>query len=92
VISRFIPAVNLPPFFAGLYALDYGRYIAANLAGAVLWCGITVFLGYYIGGLDIIQDYLNLLMDLAILAAILALGYAAGRLAWERQKRRSVTA
>jgi len=84
VISRFIPAVNLPPFFAGLDSMDYGRYVAVNLAGAVLWCIITVLLGYYIGSLDIIQDYVNLLFDLAILATIITLLYAVLTLVLER--------
>jgi membrane-associated protein len=86
VISRFIPAVNLPPFFAGLDSMDYGRYVVANLAGAVLWCGITVVLGYFIGRLDIIQAYVNLLVDLVIVATIAAIGYAAARLLWERRE------
>jgi membrane-associated protein len=86
VVSRFIPAVNLPPFFAGLDSMDYGRYVAVNLAGAVLWCIITVLLGYFIGSLDIIQDYVNLLFDLAILVTIIALLYAAVSLVRERRK------
>ncbi|HVN65518.1 MAG TPA: DedA family protein [Methanomicrobiales archaeon] len=76
VISRFIPGVNLPPFFAGLDSMDYSRYMMVNLVGAVLWCGITVLLGYTIGSLDIIQDYANLLFDLAILVTIATLAYA----------------
>jgi membrane-associated protein len=86
VISRFIPAVNLPPFIAGLDSMDYRWYAAVNLLGAILWCGITVFLGYFIGSLDIIQDYVNLLFDLAILATIVAFAYAAAALVRERGK------
>jgi membrane-associated protein len=82
VISRFIPAVNLPPFFAGLDSMDYGRYVVVNLAGAVLWCGVTILLGYYIGSLDVIQDYVNLLFDLAILVTVLAIAYAGVSLVW----------
>ncbi|HMA04962.1 MAG TPA: DedA family protein [Methanomicrobiales archaeon] len=91
VISRFIPAVNLPPFFAGLESMDYGRYMVANLAGAVLWCGVTVILGYFVGSLGIIQDYVNLLLDLVILATIAAIGYAAARFVWERARNRENT-
>jgi membrane-associated protein len=86
VISRFIPAVNLPPFMAGLDSMDYRWYAAVNLFGAVLWCGITVFLGYFIGSLDIIQDYANLLFDLVLLLASVACAYAAATLIRERGK------
>jgi membrane-associated protein len=88
VISRFIPAVNLPPFFAGLDSMNYGRYVAVNLAGAVLWCIITVFLGFFVGSLDIIQDYLNLLFDLAILVTVITIVYAGVTLVRERRKDR----
>ena len=84
VISRFIPAVNLPPFFAGLDSLDYGRYVIVNLIGAILWCGITVLLGYFIGSLDIIQDYVNLLFELVIIVTVIAILYAVVNLARAR--------
>lgn len=80
VISRFIPAVNLPPFFAGLDSMNYGRYMTVNLLGAVLWCGATVLLGYFVGSLGIIQDYVNPLFDLVVLVTIIAIAYAAIRL------------
>jgi len=76
VVSRFIPAVNLPPFVAGLDSMNYRYYAAANLVGAVLWCVITVLLGYFIGSLDVIQDYVNFLFDIAILVTIAAFAYA----------------
>jgi membrane-associated protein len=85
VVSRFIPAVNLPPFFAGLDSMDYGMYAVVNMAGAVLWCVVTVLLGFFIGSLDIIQDYVNLLFDLAILVTLVALAYAGITLVRERR-------
>ncbi len=75
VISRFIPAVNLPPFIAGLDSMDYGRYVVVNLIGGVLWCVVMVLLGYFIGSLDIIQDYVNILFDLVVLVTVIAIVY-----------------
>ncbi len=75
IISRFIPAVNLPPFFAGLDSMDYRRYALFNLLGAVVWCGIILVIGYELGGLEIIKNYLPLLFFLVILALIIALIY-----------------
>ena len=76
VISRFIPAVNLPPFLAGLTSMDYHRYILFNLFGAVVWCSVIVIMGYFIGGLEIIRGNLNLLFDVVILALIITIMYA----------------
>src|SRR5271157_5444400 len=44
IVSRFIPAVNLPPFFAGMESMNYRLYIGMNLAGAVLWSGLVLSL------------------------------------------------
>ncbi len=76
VISRFIPAVNLPPFFAGLDSMNYRWYMVANILGAVLWCGVTVLLGYFIGSLDIIQDYVTFIFDLVLLVTAATIVYA----------------
>ncbi len=88
VISRFIPAINLPPFLAGIDGMEYGRYAAVNLAGALLWCGITVLIGYYAGNLDFVRTYATLFFDIVLLVALAGILYAVGRLAWERWKRR----
>ncbi|MDD1661833.1 MAG: DedA family protein [Methanomicrobiales archaeon] len=84
VISRFIPAVNLPPFFAGLDTMDYGRYMVANLSGAVLWCGITVLLGYYVGSFEIIQDYVASIFDIVLIVTAITIAYAVIQLARAR--------
>ena len=76
VISRFIPAVNLPPFFAGMDSMNYRWYVVVNLLGAALWCGITVLLGYFVGSLEVVQDYVNFIFDLVILVTILTIIYA----------------
>jgi len=80
VISRFIPGVNLPPFFAGLDSMNYGQYVVVNLVGGVLWCGITLILGYFIGSLDIVQDYVTFIFDLVLLVTFIAIAYGVIRL------------
>jgi membrane protein DedA with SNARE-associated domain len=57
--------------------MDYRWYAAVNLIGAVLWCGVTVLLGYFVGSLDIVQDYVTPVFDLALFVAIAAIIYAA---------------
>ena len=89
IISRFIPAVNLPPFYAGMRSMNYYRYIIANVIGAVMWCTITVFLGYFAGNLDIIQDNLNILFGVVILSLIVTFLYTGARLIWNWTERRN---
>lgn len=92
IISRFIPAVNLPPFFAGMESMNYIQYAVVNLLGAILWRGITIFLGYYIGRFNVIQSYVNLLFDLVILALVITFVYAVISLVrgWWRDEENSV--
>jgi membrane-associated protein len=75
VISRFIPAVNLPPFFAGLDSMNYGRYMVANILGAALWCSVTVLFGYFIGSFEIVQDYVTFIFDLVLVVIVIAIAY-----------------
>ena len=86
VISRFIPAVNLPPFFAGLESMDYRRYVPANILGAVLWCSITVFLGYFVGSFEIVQDYVTFIFDLVLLVTAMTIIYAVVNIVRARRK------
>ena len=87
VISRFIPLVNLPPFFAGLEAMNYRWYVVVNLAGALLWCGVTVLIGYYVGTFPLVQDYLPLIFILVLLVTAMAIAYGVGKLVQARMRR-----
>lgn len=76
IIIRFIPVVNLPPFFAGLDKMAYRRYILFNLTGAVIWPVGVFTVGYFFGGLGIVRVYLGLLFDLVLLVVAIGLFYA----------------
>ncbi len=78
IISRFIPVLNLPPFFAGLNSMDYRRYMLFNFLGAVAWCGVVLFIGYVMGGIEIIRKYLPLIFVLVILVLAITLIYGLG--------------
>ncbi|HTY15449.1 MAG TPA: VTT domain-containing protein [Methanoregulaceae archaeon] len=78
IVSRFIPAVNLPPFFAGMEPMNYHLYIIVNLVGAVVWSGLVLSVGYLFGGIPIVQVILPglFLVVIVILAISLALAAA----------------
>jgi membrane-associated protein len=76
IISRFIPILNLPPFFAGIYSMAYRSYILWNLLGAFIYCGSLILFGYYLGGLEIVSNYRFVLVDLVILIFLVSLVYA----------------
>jgi membrane-associated protein len=70
IFSRFMPDLNLPSFLDGVNAMDYRRYAVFNLVSSVVWCGILLMLGYYIGSLPLINAYLDYLTDLFIVILV----------------------
>ncbi len=66
VLSRFMPVFNIPSFVAGINGMEYRRYFLYNLFSSGVWVGILFGLGYYIGSIPVISEYLDYLTDLFI--------------------------
>ncbi len=73
ILSRFMPVLNLPSFIAGVNAMEYRRYVVFNLISSVIWCGTFLVLGYYIGSIAIINQYLDGLTDLFLILMAVAI-------------------
>ena len=73
ILSRFMPVLNLPSFIAGVDAMEYRRYVIFNLISSAIWCGTLLVLGYYIGSIAIINQYLDDLTDLFIIIMAVAI-------------------
>jgi membrane-associated protein len=68
VLARFIPIVRtFAPFVAGLGRMNYRRFLAFSVAGALLWVGLLVSCGYLFGKLPLVQDNFALVI-VAIIA------------------------
>jgi len=44
------------PFVAGLGAMTYGRFLAYNVIGGLLWVAVCVGSGYVFGGLPLVKE------------------------------------
>jgi membrane-associated protein len=67
IIARFVPIVRtFAPFVAGIGAMTYGKFLAYNVVGGVLWVAVCVFAGYFFGNLPLVKNNFGL----AILAII----------------------
>jgi|GEM_PF-817646 membrane-associated protein len=73
ILSRFMPVLNLPSFIAGVDSMEYRRYVIFNLISSAIWCGTLLVLGYYIGSIAIINQYLDDLTDLFIIIMAVAI-------------------
>jgi membrane-associated protein len=78
VLSRFLPVLNLPSFIAGAETMDYRKYVVYNLVSAALWAGSLMIMGYYIGGISIVGDYLDYVTDFFIIVTIVSVFIAVG--------------
>ena len=74
VLARFVPIVRtFITAIAGVGRMDFRKYVAYSLVGAVLWaCGVTV-LGYFLGGNEWVKGHIDLVLVLVVLVSILPL-------------------
>ena len=66
VMSRFLPVLNLPSFIAGINSMTYPRFFTFNLISGIIWCGILLSMGYFIGNISLVGVYLDYITDLFI--------------------------
>lgn len=72
IIARFIPVVRtFAPVVAGVAKMPYRTFVTYNVVGALLWgVGVTM-LGYWLGGFEFVQTYIEpILIAIVVLSAI----------------------
>ncbi len=56
IMARFVPIVRtLAPFVAGAGSMNYGKYIAYCIIGAIVWVVGISLLGYWFGNITVIK-------------------------------------
>ncbi|OGZ08747.1 MAG: hypothetical protein A3D65_04045 [Candidatus Lloydbacteria bacterium RIFCSPHIGHO2_02_FULL_50_13] len=73
VLARFIPAVRtFTPILAGVGQMRYGKFLAYNVVGGLLWAGLLPALGYFLGAAVPGADrYISLIIIAIIILSIL---------------------
>jgi membrane-associated protein len=63
ILARFVPIVRtFAPFVAGVGSMAYGRFLAYNVVGGILWVVSLVLAGYFFGNLSVVKNNLTLVI------------------------------
>ena len=83
ILARFVPIVRtFAPFVAGVGRMQYSRFLAYNLVGAVLWVTICVTAGYFFGNLPFVRENFSL-----VVLGIIGVSLIPLVVEWIRQRR-----
>ena len=71
ILARFVPIVRtIAPIAAGVGRMNYRRYSLFNAIGALSWGFGVTFLGYLIGFIPPVRDFVQHNIELILLAAV----------------------
>jgi len=72
IIARFVPIVRtFAPFVAGLGKMTYSRFMTFNVVGALLWIGLLIPAGYFVGNSEIVKKNFSIVVLIIIFLSIL---------------------
>lgn len=82
ILARFVPVVRtFAPFVAALGSMHFGRFIAYNVCGGLLWVGLLVGAGYELGNVGWVHDHLSM-----VLLGVVILSVLPGVISWVRHR------
>lgn len=83
IIARFVPIVRtFAPFVAGVGSMSYGKFLAYNIGGGVLWIALFIYGGYFFGNLPIVKSNFTL-----VILVIIGLSVLPGVIEYLRHRR-----
>src|SRR3989338_3955195 len=72
VLARFTPIVRtFAPILAGVGRMDYKTFFFWNVMGAMLWSGLLIFGGYFLGHL--VEDVNKIILTIVLLIVLFSL-------------------
>ena len=74
VLARFVPILRaLIPMLAGISKMDYRRFTKLNLVGATAWVVVFMIPGYWLGGIEMVKENLEITVLLIVVGTTMLL-------------------
>lgn len=71
ILARFVPIVRtFITALAGVAKMDFRKYAIYSTVGGVLWAAGITLAGYYLGNFPIVQDNIEIVLILVVVASI----------------------
>ena len=88
IMARFVPIVRtFAPFVAGVGVMSYGRFIAYNVIGGVLWTTLFLGAGYWFGNFPVVKRNFSLVILVIIVLSVMPMAWEWWKLRSERRRR-----
>ena len=72
VLGRFFPFIRtFVPFFAGLGRMHYKKFFFFNVLGGIVWSSVFTLLGYFFGGIPVVQEHFELVIVAIVLISLI---------------------
>ena len=72
IIARFMPIIRtFAPFVAGVGSMNYGRFVAYNVVGGLIWIAVFIFGGYLFGNIPLVKSNFTLVIMVIIVLSVL---------------------
>jgi membrane-associated protein len=72
IIARFVPIVRtFAPFVAGVGSMNYPRFLAYNVIGAIAWVVGCTQAGFWLGNIPIVRDRFELVVLLIVALSLM---------------------
>lgn len=80
VLARFVPVVRTyVPLVAGMVRHPYRHFIGWNALGGVLWVGLMSTAGYFLGGVPLIANHVDLIAIIIVVVSLIPMGIEIAR-------------
>lgn len=72
ILARFVPVVRtFAPIAAGVGKMNYKKYSVYNAIGAFIWGAGITFIGYLLGNIRPVADFVTKYIDIVLVAVVL---------------------